>query len=173
MKVQACPDADRLEQLRRGVLSEAEVEPLRQHLRICPGCARRLEGLPDQERTPPSLVVTAVPAPGDEASTASERGFGFLAPPRDAEELGRLGKYRILKALGQGGMGIVFQGEDPTLDRVVAIKVMLPDLACKPGMKERFLREARAAAALEHDHIVPIYNVDEERGALFIVMPFL
>src|SRR5262249_30609430 len=63
--------------------------------------------------------------------------------------------------------------EDPRLGRLCALKAMLPEIACKPAMKERFLREARAAAQIEHDHIIPIYQVDEDRGVPFIAMPFL
>jgi WD40 repeat protein len=97
----------------------------------------------------------------------------FLAPPQAADELGRLGGFRILKILGHGGMGVVFQGEDPRLGRKVAIKAMLPYLAGSRLSQERFLREARTAAALENDHIVPILQVGEDRGAPFIVMPLL
>jgi serine/threonine protein kinase len=97
----------------------------------------------------------------------------FLAPPEADDELGRLGGFRILKILGHGGMGVVFQGEDPRLGRQVAIKAMLPHLAGSRSSQERFLREARAAATLADDHIVPIFHVGEDRGAPFIVMPFL
>ena len=70
-------------------------------------------------------------------------------------------------------MGVVFLGEDIKLARKVAIKAMLPHLAQSKSSQQRFLREARAAAALEHDHIVAIHHVSEDRGAPYIVMPFL
>ena len=94
----------------------------------------------------------------------------FLAPPQADDELGRLGKYRILKILGHGGMGVVFQAEDPRLKRSVAIKAMLPALAASASAGQRFLREAQAMAAVKHDHIVTIYQVDEERGVPFLAM---
>ena len=97
----------------------------------------------------------------------------FLAPPQAEDELGRLGKYRILKVLGQGGMGVVFQAEDPGLKRSVAFKAMLPALAASASSGKRFLREAQAMAAVEHDHIVRIYQVDEEGGVPFLAMEFL
>ena len=75
--------------------------------------------------------------------------------------------------LGAGGMGVVFQAEDPQLQRQVALKAMLPALAASASARERFLREARAAAALEHDHIVTIYQVGEDRGVPFLAMPLL
>ncbi len=68
---------------------------------------------------------------------------------------------------------MVYQGEDPDLRRPVALKVMNPFLASQDGPRRRFLHEARAMAALTHDHIVPIYQVGEERGVLFLAMPFL
>jgi WD40 repeat protein/serine/threonine protein kinase len=107
------------------------------------------------------------------AMAANEPVLNFLAPPQAPDEIGRLGPYRVLKVLGQGGMGVVFQAEDVRLQRVVALKAMLPALAEKPEAKERFLREARAAAAIEHDHIVAIHQVDEDRGVPYIAMPFL
>ncbi len=99
--------------------------------------------------------------------------YDFLAPPQAADEIGRLGPFRVLKVLGAGGMGVVYQAEDPQLNRLVALKAMLPGLAAGGSNKERFLREARAAAAIEHDHIVAIYLVDEDRGVPFIAMPLL
>jgi hypothetical protein len=99
--------------------------------------------------------------------------YDFLAPAEAADEIGRLGSYRVLKVLGAGGMGVVFQAEDPKLNRLVALKAMLPALAASGANKERFLREARAAAAIEHDHIVAIFQVDEDRGVPFIAMPLL
>src|SRR5205823_458951 len=88
----------------------------------------------------------------------------ILAPAQGPGELGRLGPYRVLKVLGAGGMGVVYLAEDPHLQRQVALKAMLPALAASPAARERFLREARAAAALEHDHVVAVYQVGEDRG---------
>jgi hypothetical protein len=96
-----------------------------------------------------------------------------LAPARAADEIGRLGHYRVLGVLGQGGMGAVFRAEDTKLKRQVALKVMLPDYAANETARRRFLREAEAQAAVEHDHIVSIYQVGEEAGVPFIAMPLL
>ncbi len=96
-----------------------------------------------------------------------------LAAPQQPDELGRLGPYRVLKVLGAGGMGAVFQAEDSTLQRLVALKVMLPAFAATRSARERFLREARAAAAPKHDHIVTIHQVGEDRGIPFLAMELL
>jgi serine/threonine protein kinase len=97
----------------------------------------------------------------------------FLAPPQDVDEIGRLGSYRILKVLGAGGMGVVYQAEDMMLKRRVALKAMLPALATSSSSRQRFLREAQAAAAIEHEHIVTIYQVGEDRGVPYLAMPLL
>ena len=86
----------------------------------------------------------------------------------------RLEHYRPIKVLGQGGMGTVYLAEDTRLGREVAIKTLRPELAINPQAKERFLREARAAAKLEHDNIIPIYSVGEAAdGTPFLAMPLL
>ena len=81
--------------------------------------------------------------------------------------------YRVLAVLGQGGMGVVFKAEDPGLQRLVALKAMLPALASKEANTTRFLREARAAAAVKNDHIVQIYQVGEDHGLPYLAMEFL
>jgi serine/threonine protein kinase len=98
----------------------------------------------------------------------------ILSPPQKSDEIGRLGPYRVLQVLGAGGMGVVFKAEDPALGCFVALKAMLPSVADVPAAKERFLREARAAAALKgHDHVVDIHRVDEDRGIPYFAMQFL
>ncbi len=99
--------------------------------------------------------------------------FDFLAPPQNPGELGRLGPYHVLKVLGVGGMGVVFQAHDPQLERMAALKAMLPVLAAGALARQRFLREAQATAAIKHDHIVTIYQVGEDRGVPFLAMEFL
>ncbi len=97
---------------------------------------------------------------------------GVLAPPEALDEIGRLSTYRVLREIGRGGMGVVFEAEDTQLRRRVALKVMLRG-STDTLHRERFLREARTAAALTHDHIVPVFQVGEDRGHLFIAMPLL
>ena len=85
----------------------------------------------------------------------------------------QLGKYQIQAALGKGGMGMVYAGYDPLLDRKVAIKVLAPHLVWEEGFVERFLREARAAARIKHPHIVTVYDVGQERDQFYFVMEYL
>jgi serine/threonine protein kinase len=97
----------------------------------------------------------------------------FLKPARAPDELGRLGPYRVLEVLGTGGMGVVFRAEDVQLRRPVALKVLRPSLAGCAAARRRFLHEARAAAAVEDDHVVPIWQVGKDRGFPFLAMPLL
>jgi hypothetical protein len=99
--------------------------------------------------------------------------YGSLAPAQQADEIGRLGPYRVLKVLGIGGMGVVFLAEDPQLRRLVALKTMKTSLAANPEARQRFLREAQAAAALSHDHIVTIHQVGQDRDVPFLAMQLL
>jgi hypothetical protein len=96
-----------------------------------------------------------------------------LRPPEQPNDLGRLGNYRVIRKLGQGGMGIVFLGHDLGLDRPVALKVVLPDRAADKVIRERFLREARAAAKVRSDHVVTIFAVGTDNGTLFVAMELL
>ena len=75
----------------------------------------------------------------------------------------RLGPYEVLAAIGAGGMGEVYKARDTRLDRIVAIKVLPPQLAGDPEFRERFEREARILSQLDHPHICPVYDVGQER----------
>jgi tetratricopeptide (TPR) repeat protein/tRNA A-37 threonylcarbamoyl transferase component Bud32 len=85
----------------------------------------------------------------------------------------RLGHYEIRAKLGAGGMGEVYLAEDTRLKRKVAIKFLLPDLTADPQAKSRLLREAQAAAKLDHPNICAVHEVAEEDGRSFIVMPYV
>ena len=85
----------------------------------------------------------------------------------------RLGPYEILAPLGSGGMGEVYKARDTRLGREVAIKILRADKPAGPGRIARFLQEARAASALNHPHIITIYDVGVEGGSNFLVMEYV
>lgn len=88
-------------------------------------------------------------------------------------QLALAGRYSIDRELGRGGMGIVYLAHEVHLDRLVAIKLLPPDRAANPSLRERFLREARLAAKLSHPNIIPIHAVDETSGFVYYVMSFV
>ena len=88
-------------------------------------------------------------------------------------QLALAGRYSIERELGRGGMGVVYLAREVHLDRLVAIKLLPPDRASIPALRERFLREARSAAKLSHPNIIPIHAVDEVHGFVFFVMAFV
>jgi formylglycine-generating enzyme required for sulfatase activity/Leucine-rich repeat (LRR) protein/predicted Ser/Thr protein kinase len=147
----------------------------------CPNCAATLDvpALPpakDKTTLPPEPADTGAPPGPVQRPAQGEKDWelcNFLAPAQAPDELGRLGPYRVLAVLGAGGMGVVYKAEDPQLKRLVALKAMLPTMGAGESARKRFLREAQAAAAINHDNIVHIYQVGEDRGAPFIAMQFL
>jgi serine/threonine protein kinase len=127
---------------------------------------------PEEERTIRSVLealgTANTPAPGVLTTPPVDAGAGPAAPLPS-----HLGGYRVLRELGRGGMGLVLEAEDDQLQRRVAIKVMAPERATSPHTRARFLREARAAAAIEHENVVPLFHVGDEGGVPFLVMPLL
>ena len=83
------------------------------------------------------------------------------------------GRYSIERELGRGGMGIVLLARDVALDRLVAIKLLPPELAANHEFRDRFLREARTAAGLSHPNIVPIHTVEEHDDLVFFAMGYV
>ncbi|MBL8799708.1 MAG: ABC transporter substrate-binding protein [Planctomycetia bacterium] len=154
---------------------------------LCPQCGKAtaespaLDGGPatlaDSVPTPPpALTPTVGPTPSallGVASATVASAFSFLDPAQAPDELGRLAHYRVLKLLGQGGMGKVFLAEDVHLQRQVALKVLPPELVTQEDFRQRFLREAKATASLRSDHIVIIHQVGEHNRMPFLAMEYL
>jgi WD40 repeat protein len=136
---------------------------------------QRLKAMQAAEATCAGDSPIPPPAPGRAAhdGEAAEDVYALLGAAQGPGEVGRLGGYRLLKVLGAGGMGVVFQAEDVHLKRLVALKVMKADVARKPSNRERFLREARAAAKLRSDHVVTIHQVGEDNQVVFLAMELL
>lgn len=83
------------------------------------------------------------------------------------------GRYEILREVGRGSMGVVYEARDPRIDRVVALKVLRPDRVSADTFVKRFLKEAKVIGRLSHPHIVTIYDVGEDQGTVYIAMEFL
>lgn len=128
---------------------------------------------------PERLAAAELPTqpPGDAPTdpAAKDRGepLDFLEPSDQPGTLGRLGHYAILEVVGRGGMGIVLKAFDDRLRRVVAVKVMAPQVAASAVARQRFIREAQAAAAVRHEHVIDIHAVDEARALPYLVMEYI
>jgi hypothetical protein len=110
-------------------------------------------------------------------SVPSEPGLPTQAgpglPPGESREISTLGKYRMLRRLGQGGMGAVYQAEDTLLHRQVAVKVLPAALSADATATSRFRREASAVARLNHANVVAVHEIDQHQGTWYIVMELL
>lgn len=170
-------------------LPEREEASIVAHLDHCATCQQQLEKLAGEadewKQISDSLIRLSSRADGsinteerrpesatDVVDSAADI-LSYLAPTDDPQMLGRLGGYEVAGVVGRGGMGIVLKGYDRPLNRVVAIKVLSPELSFSANARQRFAREARAAAAVVHEHVIAIYSVAEHRGLPYLVMPYL
>jgi serine/threonine protein kinase len=99
--------------------------------------------------------------------------LSFLAPPSEPGSLGRLDHYEVLEVIGKGGTGVVLRARDTKLLRVVALKVLAAPLAASGTARQRFAREARAAAAVRDDHVIAIHAVRDDAPVPYLVMEFI
>ncbi len=137
--------------------------------------------LREERRDPPvasgvdsSILVALDSSLSDDLPAACESvSLDFLSPPSHPEMLGRLGRYEIESVIGSGGMGVVLRGFDTELHRPVAIKVLSPHLAGSGAARARFAREAQAVAAIAHEHVLPVHNVESSGKLPYLVMPFI
>jgi eukaryotic-like serine/threonine-protein kinase len=180
--VPRCLTVAELQALIDGSLPQARQAAAETHLESCDGCRRALEAQTGHASLIPPEVAGAAsatrsmaledamrklksdtddPAETLVSDTHAPSWLPTLSPSDDPRSLGRLGSYEILEVIGRGGMGTVFKARDRRLDRLVAVKVLNPDLAASGPARQRFLQEARSAAAVTHDHVVTIHAVDE------------
>jgi serine/threonine protein kinase len=107
------------------------------------------------------------------SDTAADAWLELLEPSEIPDCLGTIGPYEVIELIGRGGMGLVVRAHDPKLKRTVAIKLLAPELATHPMSVRRFLREAQAAAAVSHDHVVTIHSINEKSRPPRIVMEYV
>ena len=141
---------------------------------IGPAGRRQGAGRAPPRRAAPPIVAASSPAKRSLIpATASILG-GMMADTSDDPRLGTvIAGYRIEERIGRGGMGVVYRAQHLNLQRRAAIKIIAPDLAESEGFRERFTREARIAAALQHPNIVTVYDAGEVDGMLYLAMQFI
>ncbi len=163
--------ATHLSQAEQGGIPEPALEQVVEQLAGASGVNDIQPATCTQEPAVPSSSGPAV-TQSDAAPDGTEV-LAFLGPSTKPGHLGRLGHYEVLAIVGKGGMGTVFKAFDDVLHRVVAIKMLAPELATSGTARQRFLREARAAAAVSHDHIVTIHAVEEGQQLPYLVMQYV
>ncbi|WP_422930215.1 protein kinase domain-containing protein [Singulisphaera sp. PoT] len=168
-------DPDRLRLLMEDRLPAGDVARLEVHLETCDSCRSQLDQSLGDDRWLSAFRQYVSNSPDDlqEHEQGPPISLDFLDPSDWPDSLGKLGNYEIKGVLGRGGMGIVLKAFDPALHRNVAIKVLSPSLATSGAARRRFLREARAAAAVVHEHVVAVYAVVESSGLPFLVMEYV
>jgi hypothetical protein len=196
----ACPSDDELKDLLAESDPSARCEAMTGHVGECPSCQARMEALATggdvrlsqccrgaDKLDPPTgsafwkaldgaedaLTVTLDSNDTDEKPKPPEEiKLDFLRPAETPGRLGRLGHFEIVRVIGRGGMGVVLHAFDADLQRDVAVKLLDPQLAGNETARARFCREARAAAAVTHENIVAVHQVDEDdaSGLPYLVM---
>lgn len=137
--------------------------------------AHTLLSIDDLPRWQPDLsqCSSLVPEVAGNRESVDDNVLKLLGVPLHPEMLGRLGRYDIEKIIGSGGMGIVLKAHDSELNRPIAIKLLAPHLSHVGAARERFAREGRAAAAVVHEHVVAIYNVEADGTLPFLTMQYV
>src|SRR5262245_60265124 len=191
-----CPEASIWQDLLNGDLTDSDQTGLCDHLTHCAVCRERLEaisaeadpylkwarrGASGRSAYEPTLVHlmdrlrgrSGESTPDPQSEPCSTVCLDFLHPAVEPDEIGRLGHYAVKEVIGQGGMGIVLKAVDQTLQRVVAVKVLAPQMATHATARQRFVREARAAASIRNQHVIDIHAVEEANGIPYIVMEYI
>jgi serine/threonine-protein kinase len=188
-----CPEMASWRALFDDALPPEERERYERHLESCPACQERL----DQEELGEEVLRRMVRGVGDPPAVAADPTLShflerlregqspgrptsreppdlyFLQPAGRPDLLGTLGDYEVREVIGQGGMGVVLKAFDPALHRLVAIKVLAAAIAGSATARRRFTREAQAAAAVCHDHVITVHGVHEVDGLPYLVMQYV
>ncbi|WP_439627052.1 protein kinase domain-containing protein [Gemmata sp.] len=183
MAVATHPTPDALAAFARGDLPATELAVVAEHIATCSACCALISCVPDDtlaalarqaaaiaDKTPecaatPAATRTVADPPSGASATVGDDGIP--AALRDHP------RYEVIRELGAGGMGVVYKAEHRIMGRPVALKVMAPHLTAKPGAVERFRKEVRAAAQINHPNIVTAHDADEAGGLHFLVMEFV
>ena len=188
-----CPPETDLAELIDGETPGDKYDRMTDHVGECEGCQKRLDLLATAEVPILAEALRGLDADVPSHSSAlrkvldeaigqsavlptlgrgDELKLDFLEKSDNPTMLGRLGHFEIVRVIGRGGMGLVLHAFDPSLQRDVALKLLEPTLANNPTARQRFTREARAAAAVSHENIVAVHQVDEDprSGLPYFVM---
>ncbi len=183
-----CPGLDRWQSLLARTMPEDQREPFERHLEGCAHCQEQIhradtyavevrelgQRLGDPTIIPAdSTLLQVLQRLHGREDQQEPADLFFLQHANRPGVLGMLGPYEVVERIGQGGMGIVLKAYEPALRRLVAIKVLSPTLAGSATARRRFTREAQAAAAVSHEHVVTAHGVHEVDGLPYLVMQYI
>ena len=193
-----CPSRDDLRALIHGDLDADRSDEITIHVGDCTDCQGAIEAVASGEVPTLPTVVRNLPMHEPPASLwkaidrvvvevtrtgaypalprqALDDDLAFLTPTDLPDRIGTFGDFEIVRMIGRGGMGVVLHAFDPDLQRDVALKVLDPDLSSNKTARQRFCREARAAASVTHENIVTVHQVneDERSGLPYLVMQLI
>jgi eukaryotic-like serine/threonine-protein kinase len=177
-----CLSSSELEDLVAGRLCDERHDALDAHVQSCPSCQAALEALDEPQdvfcsavRELASLAVSSASRPLEQQieRLKSRQSAGTSSNDSDVLVDSTLGDFRIVRQVARGGMGIVYEARQISLGRRVALKVLNFAGSLDSRRKQRFQNEVRAAASLEHPHIVPVYSGGADRGVYFYAMRFI
>ncbi|MHC4877962.1 MAG: serine/threonine protein kinase [Planctomycetota bacterium] len=133
------------------------------------------ESTSPRKRRPEGDSAEGVSAEGvsTEGGSSARSGVSSTTGQKKKKKIVQLGDFRLVKKLGQGGMGEVYLAKQISLDRLVALKVLSKELAKKKGFVERFVREARAMARIDHPHAVKVYAAEADKGLNFVAIEYI
>ena len=184
MKIAPC-DPSQFSAFLVGNISDHEEAALIEHLNHCDSCAQELEQQAADHSSwneaqsllkDPFSIGTMGTTDGNTNQSlplSARQVLNMLDPTDDPESLGRVGGYEVMGVVGSGAMGVVLKATDGTLDRVVALKVMNPSLAECGTARQRFAREAKAAAGVLHPNVIAIHSVSTDQKLPYLVMPYV
>jgi WD40 repeat protein len=163
------PDANQIQRFGRGLLPSAEAAVLEEHLSVCDSCCRLLEGMPGDSFLGQLREAKDLSSPDTLCYRAEKSSFVDEIPA----DLANHPRYRVIRLLGRGGMGAVYLAEHRRMGRLVALKVINPDFLNHAGALSRFQQEVKAAAKLDHPHIVAAFDADQAGKLHFLVMEYV
>jgi len=169
-------EPDQLKSLLFNVSEGDQAQELSEHLADCPQCQQALDSMAAHSglwEKAPQLMVDSTLGAGSPVGDLGYQVESLLDTPSHPEMMGRIGPYDIEREVGRGGMGVVLKAYDAELNRPLAIKVLSPRLAENGTARQRFDREARAAAAVIHPNVIAIHGVNANEKTPYLVMPFI
>lgn len=158
------PSEQQLRDFATGRLSDDLVDGVAQHLSLCAQCQKIVDDPSGDASLVGRLADIAARVPDQVESILSRSEVESRLPDIEFPD------YRLVREIGRGGMGIIYEAQQVSLGRRVAIKILSPHLAAGPSAKRRFEREARAVASLRHSNIVPVFSVGQQAGVSYFAM---